>query len=484
MLRGENMGILSNLEPQSVFGFFEEISSIPRGSGNTKEISDYLVSFAKSKNFEYYQDSINNVIIIKEASKGYEKSEPLIIQSHMDMVCEKLSDLSKDMSTEPIELVLDGDLILANGTTLGADDGIGMAIMLALLSDDSLLHPRIEAVFTSDEEIGLIGAFGIDVSPLKGKKMLNLDTDDDKTFTVSCAGGTTVKMYIPVNRAEFNGTAFEVEISGLCGGHSGESIHKGSANSNSLMARLLSMHASEADIRISSINGGLKDNAIPVRTTAVVLTDNSEALKETILKAKEIFKNAYSVTDPTLDITFKECEYVTPFDKASTEKFIFAAEITPTGVQKMSDFIEGLVETSLNFAIIKSDNKHIEMITSIRSSTDSQKDMLTQKLSRLASYIGATVEIYGNYPGWKYNPDSKFRNLVTEVYTEKFGFEPNFEAIHAGLECGLFSGFIKGLDCLSYGPDMWDIHTPSERLSISSVQRVWEFIKELLKRMK
>ncbi len=478
------MGILSNLEPREVFAFFEEISSIPHGSGNTKEISDYLVSFAKDNGFEHYKDRLNNVIIIKEASTGYENSEPLIIQSHMDMVCEKLSDCTKDMSKETIDLICDGDLVKADGTTLGADDGIGMAYALAILSDDSLLHPRIEAVFTVDEEIGLIGAFGIDVSPLKGKKMLNLDTGDDKTFTVSCAGGVTVKTEIDVCREDFNGSAYEIVISNLSGGHSGESIHKGSANSNSLMARLLSMIKSKCGIRISSVNGGFKDNAIPVETKAVVVVDNPTVLEETVLNAKDIFKNEYSVTDSIMDVSFSKTEYSTPLDKESTDKIIFACEITPTGVQKMSDFIEGLVETSLNFAIIKTGDSSVQMISSVRSSTDTQKDMLTQKLTSLAAYIGAKTEIYGDYPGWKYNPDSSFRNLANEVYKDKFGFAPNSEAIHAGLECGLFSGMIEGLECISYGPDMWDIHTPFERLSVSSVQRVWEFIKELLKRMK
>jgi len=478
------MRILENIEPKNVFKFFEDICSIPHGSGNTKKISDYLVSFAKEKGLEYYQDKLDNVIIIKEASQGYENSEALIMQAHIDMVCEKEPGNLKDMSKEPIELVVNDDLISAKGTTLGADDGIGASYILAVLNDNSLVHPKIEAVFTVDEEIGMLGAFDIDVSKLTGKRMLNLDGGDEKIFTVSCAGGITLKSTFCLNREEYTGNALKIKISGLSGGHSGVMIGEGGANSNSLSGRLLSMLFKDTDIRLCNIEGGFKDNAIPVETIITVVTSNTAECADIILKAQDIFKNEYSVTDPGLYISYSECEYSVPFDYESTKNVIYLLNIAPNGVQKMSSHIKDLVETSLNFAILKCNDNYLEATFSVRSSTDSQKYMVIDILKNLTECLDGTTEISGDYPGWEFKAESEFRNLVTKVYVDKFGFEPETEAVHAGLECGLFSGMIEGLDALSYGPNMWDIHTPAERLSISSTARAWEFIKELLKNLK
>lgn len=477
------MGVLDNIEPKSVFGFFEEISAIPHGSGNTKAISDYLVLFAKDRGLEWCQDNMNNVIIIKEASDGYKNAEPIIIQSHIDMVCEKELDNPKNMAIEPVELVLNGDLISAKGTTLGADDGIGVAYMLAILDDDSLQHPRIEAVFTSDEEVGMLGAFEIDVSKLKGKKMLNLDCGNEKIFTVGCAGGITSKSILTLNREDFKGRAVKIKIHGISGGHSGVMIGRGGANSNSLSGRLLNMLIEDADIRLSHIEGGFKDNAIPVETSITIVSDNTDKCRQIISDAECVFKNEYSITDPDLKISVTECDYSVPFDMESTQKAVFMMNIAPNGVQKMSSHINDFVETSLNFAILKSNDTGIEATFSVRSSVNSQKDMLVSKLRNLTTYLGGTACISGDYPGWEFKADSDFRNFVSSVYADKFGCEPKIEAVHAGLECGLFSGTIPGLDCISYGPTMWDVHTPQERLSVSSVQRVWEFLKELLIRM-
>lgn len=477
------MAVLDNLEPKKVFKYFEEISAIPRGSGNTKEISDYIVSFARTRGLECYQDEANNVIVIKEASDGYRNAEPLIIQSHIDMVCEKESGIQKDMSVEPVELVIDGDLISAKGTTLGADDGIGVAYMLAILDDDSLSHPCIEAVFTSDEEIGMLGAFEVDASRLKGKKMLNLDGGDEKIFTVGCAGGITSKSIIPLSREDFSGTSLKISISGISGGHSGVMIGMGGANSNSLSGRLLNMLLQNVDFRLSHIEGGFKDNAIPVETNIVIVTPDKEKCMDIINTADSIFKNEYSVTDPSLNIIALECEYIRPFDKESTQKAAFMLNIAPNGVQKMSSHIEDLVETSLNFAILNCTSEGLEATFSVRSSVQSQKDMMVSRLSNLTTYLGGSVEISGDYPGWEFKSDSDFRNLASNVYRDTFGTEPKIEAVHAGLECGLFSGKIPGLDCICYGPNMWDIHTPKERISVTSVNRVWEFLKELISRM-
>lgn len=478
------MSVLTNIEPQSVFNFFEDICSIPHGSGNTKQISDYLADFAKNKGLEYYQDKMNNVIIIKEASFGYEKSDPIILQSHIDMVCEKDLHIKKDMSLESIDLKHEGDLVSAIGTTLGADNGIGVALTLAVLNDNTLSHPRIEAVFTVDEEIGMLGAFGIDVSPLKGKKLLNLDSGNEKIFTVSCAGGITSKSSFSVKREEYKGTALKITISGLSGGHSGVKIIDGGANSNFLMGRLLAGLSNEYNLRLAHIEGGFKDNAICVETSAVVVCTEADKCINKISAIEKIFKNEYSVTDPDLKVVVSQCDYLCPFNEPTSKKIILFLNTVPNGVQTMSSQIDNLVQTSLNFAITNTTADSFEAVISIRSSVESQKAMLADKLYYLTQYLGGNVETWGDYPGWEFKTDSDFRNLMSKVFCEQFGNEPNIEAIHAGLECGLFSGRIPGLDCISYGPDMWDVHTPRERLSVSSTQRVWNLLVELLKRMK
>lgn len=478
------MGIITNIEPKPVMKFFEKIASIPHGSSNTKELSDYILSFAKNKGLECYQDKINNVIVIKEATAGYENAEALIMQAHIDMVCEKNLDNSIDMSKEAIKLVLNGDILSADGTTLGADDGIGAAYILAVLDDDTLCHPKIEAVFTVDEEIGLLGAFEVDFSKLTGKKMLNLDGGCEKIFTVSCAGGATLKAKLPVNRVEYEGTPLKITVSGLAGGHSGVMIGNGGANSNVLSGRILAELSKATDFRLSAISGGFKDNAIPVSTTIEIVTDDAQKCISTVSELFDDFKLEYDVTDPDLCVTVEEGNYAIPFDKSSTQKIMYLLSIAPNGVQKMSSHIDNLVETSLNFAILNSFENHIEAVFSVRSSVNSQKDMLITKIKNLVECIGGTYTIYGDYPGWEFKKDSELRELCKSIYTETHGTEPIIEAVHAGLECGLFSGMIKDLDAICYGPDMWDIHTPSERLSVSSTGRVWEFIKELLKRLK
>ena len=444
----------------------------------------YRVYVEKKKGLEHYRDNFNNIIVIKNASSGYENAEPIILQSHIDMVCEKEPDCTKDMSKDAIDLKINGDFITADGTTLGADDGIGAAYTLAILDDDTLMHPRIEAVFTVDEEIGMLGAFEIDVTPLKAKRMLNLDGGCEKIFTVSCAGGITSKSTFSIAREDYKGTALKVTISGLSGGHSGVKIIDGGANSNSLMGRLLNTLSNKCSLRLAHIEGGFKDNAIPAQTSAVIVCDNVISCKEFIKEFETTLKKEYTITDPELNISVAECDYIKPFDNESSNKIMLFLNLAPNGVQVMSSQIKNLVQTSLNFAITNTANDSFEAVISVRSSVESQKYMMVDKLSQLTSYLGGINELWGDYPGWEFKTDSDFRNLMSEVYTEKFGFEPGVEAVHAGLECGLFSGRISGLDCISYGPDMFDIHTPRERLSVSSTKRVWEYLIEALRRMK
>ena len=480
------MAVLDHLEPKGVFHFFEELCAIPHGSGNTKLVSDWLVSFAKERNLEHYQDELNNVIIIKEASAGYENAEPVILQGHMDMVCEKAPDCTKDMAVEGLDLAVDGDTVLARGTTLGGDDGIAVAMMLAVLDDDTMCHPRLECVFTVDEETGMEGAMGLDVTPLKARRLLNLDSEDEGVFTVSCAGGNLTTCAIPVKRAPYpfcDGTYMTIRVEGLLGGHSGAEIHKGRANANVLLGRILFNAA--PNLRIVSVDGGLKDNAIPASAAAVVCVKDPDFVQTVCAHMDEAFRNEYAVTDPGIRVTVVPGGEGMPMDWPSTNQIITLLTCCPNGIYAMSPDIPGLVQTSLNLGILATAEDHVTASFCIRSSIESQKEMLVEKICQLMIGMeGATVSVSGDYPGWQYRHNSPLRDLMTEVFTEQYGYAPRVEAIHAGLECGLFSGKLPGLDCVSVGPDMQDIHTFRERLHIASTQRLWAMVVETLRRMK
>ena len=481
------MAVLDHLEPRGVFPFFEELCSMPHGSGNTKQVSDWLASFAKERGLEYYQDDWNNVIIIQDATPGYENAEPLILQGHMDMVCEKAPDCAKDMAKEGLDLAVEGDTVLAKGTTLGGDDGIAVAMMLAILDDPAIAHPRLECVFTVDEEVGMEGAMYLDVSMLRGRRLLNLDSEDEGVFTVSCAGGCMTTCTIPVEResAPEESTYLTLRVEGLLGGHSGAEIHKGRANANVLLGRAL--YAILPGLRIVSVNGGLKDNAIPVSATAVVTVRNREL--EGALSACErmdaAFRNEYAVTDPGVRLTVTKEGEGMPMNWPSSERVLNMLVCCPDGVQAMSPDIPGLVQTSLNLGVLSTGEAEVKATFCIRSSIESQKKMLVNKVTCLTPLIpGASVTSTGDYPGWQYRHDSPLRDLLTEVFTEQYGHPPRVEAIHAGLECGLFSGKLPGLDCVSVGPDLDEIHTFRERLHIASTARLWAMVVEVLRRMK
>ena len=477
------MKALEHLEPRKVFSLFEELCAIPHGSGNTKAISDWCVAFARARGLEYHQDGQNNVIIIKEATAGYENAPALILQGHLDMVCEKEPGCPKDMDREGLELYVDGDFVSARGTTLGGDDGIAVAMALALLDADDIPHPRLEAVFTVDEEIGMLGAVGLDVSPLKGTRLLNLDSEAEGIFTVSCAGGNVTACTLPVSRAPFQGTALEVTVSGLRGGHSGTEIHKGLANANMLLGRLLQAMGAATGLRIVSAGGGLKDNAIPVKAQARVLVSDVEAARAAARKTAADFAAEYRVTDPGITVTVEEgASSQEAMDASTTGKVICMLTCLPNGVQVMSADIQGLVQTSLNLGIFTVQGDQVRACFSVRSSVDSQKEMLKSRLTTLMEQLWGYTGFSGDYSGWEYRADSPLRELLTQVFREQYGRDPQVEAIHAGVECGIFAGKIPGLDCVSMGPDLLEIHTPRERMSISSVQRVWKFLLEVLKR--
>lgn len=480
------MGVLTNLEPVSVFKFFEEICGIPHGSGNMGRISDYLVDFARKRNLEVIQDELKNVIIIKEAAPGYEDAEPVIIQGHMDMVAVKKADCDIDFSKDGLDLRVDGDYIYAEGTSLGGDDGIAVAYGLALLDAEDILHPRLEVVITTDEEIGLLGAGGIDLSMLKGRTLINLDSEDEGIFLTSCAGGGRVECRIPVTFENRTGAGYEISLEGLLGGHSGVEINKERGNANVLLGRILTAALKEADVSVVSMGGGIADNVIAKEAKAVVVVEKEDckAFEECVSNLEKAVQGELSTKDPGVRIrltTLEEKEY-RALSRESMKKAAAGLFLMPGGVQAMSAEIDGLVQTSLNLGILSMDEEAVCLDFSVRSSVKSEKEMLVAKIESLAGLLGGTAEVSGEYPAWEYKKDSRIRGIMVDVYREMYGKEPVIEAIHAGLECGILSVKAPGLDCISLGPDMLDIHSVQEKLSISSTKRVWEFLLEVLKR--
>ena len=478
------MSVLDHLEPKKVFGFFEELCAIPHGSRNNTAISNYLVRFAAERGLEHCQDAAENVIIIKPATPGYEDAEPVIIQGHMDMVCEKTADCTKNMALEGLDLAVEGDFVYAVETTLGGDDGIAVAMGLALLDSTDLSHPRLEVVITTDEEIGMPGAVALDVSTLRGKRMLNVDSEAEGVFTVSCAGGAGAEVTLPVKRNNFTGSAATVVVSGLIGGHSGVEIHKGRGNADMLLGRVLYAAAEKTQLRLVSVEGGEKDNAIPTCARAVVFVKDPAVLRDVCAELEGILRDEYAVTDPGVSVSVLAEGGGTAMDEESTRRVLCLMTCAPNGVQMMSPDIPGLVQTSLNLGILYTREEQVVASFCIRSSVDSQMRMLIQRLECLARQLGGVCRNGGIYPGWAYRKESPLRELMTEVFADCCGYRPAIEAMHAGLECGILAGKIPGLDCVSFGPDILEIHTPRERMSISSVQRTWRFLVELLRRMK
>ena len=478
------MAVLGHLEPKRVFRFFEELCGIPHGSSNTKAISDWLMVFAEERKLEAWQDELNNVVIVKAATPGYEHAPAVILQGHMDMVCEKAPDCTKNMDTEGLDLAVEGDTIYAVDTTLGGDDGIAVAMALAILDAKNLEHPRVEAVFTVDEEIGMLGVAGLDVSMLQGRRMLNLDSEAEGIFTVSCAGGNVTECTIPLTRAPYEGTILTVTVGGLAGGHSGIEIHKGLGNSNLLMGRVLYAAAQRTELRLVNISGGLKDNAIPRETVATVIAADAEAVKEVCREMDAVLKQEYRVTDPDVSVTVQTGGSGVPMDAETTNRVLCLLTCLPNGVQAMSADIPGLVQTSLNLGVLYTTETELYSGSCVRSSVETQKQMLVDRIRCLAQTLGGTAKVCGDYTAWAYRQDSPLRDLLAEVFTEQYGHAPKIEALHAGLECGVLAAKLPDLDCVSLGPDITEIHTCREKLHIASTQRLWALVTETLKRMK
>lgn len=479
------MNVLSGLEPREVFRYFEEICQIPHGSGNTKAISDYLKEFAIAHQLHYRQDEYQNVIIWKAATPGYESCPTVMLQGHMDMVCEKEEDCGKNMETEGLDLFVDRDVIGAHGTTLGGDDGIAVAMMLAVLDQDDICHGPLECVFTVDEEVGLKGALGLDTSDLKAVYMINIDSEKDKVLTVSCAGSIRVFFKFPLQREQFEGKALTISIDGLQGGHSGEEIHLGRANANVLLGRLLYEISRVTDLRIAEIKGGTKENAIPRSAGARILVADDKKALEVVREKTEEIKKEYYRTDQAIEIsaTGEAVVRETVFDRSLTERltcFLFCA---PNGVQAMSPDVPGLVQTSLNIGRIYEEQETVVCSAMLRSSVNSQNQEVLAKLQALCQALGATVSVESAYSAWEYRADSPLRETMTKAFRAVYGEEPKIEALHAGLECGILSGKMPQLDCISIGPDLPNIHTPRERLHIRSTGRIWRLLLETLKQL-
>ena len=474
----------SGLEPQNVFAYFEKLCSIPHGSGNTKMISDYLVSVAQEHGLEYIQDSLNNVVIFCPGTAGYEDRAPVIIQGHMDMVCEKDENCPLDMDKDGLDVDHDETWVFAHGTTLGGDNGIAVAYGLALLADPAIPHPPLELVFTVDEETGMYGAAGIDLSMLKGRTLLNVDSEEEGVFTVSCAGGARGTIAVPVSRRAVYGPCIKLTVEGLQGGHSGVEIHKKRANANKIMGILLERVQGIMPLCMTGFSGGAKDNAIPrsCQVTLVAMGMHLERINEITEALQKEIREQFDEPDAIVRGDDVDALGGNALSAEDTAKIISLLNAVPNGVQAWSQDIEGLVQTSLNLGVADLSDE-LRLTFAVRSSVNQEKRDLLNGLKELAEKFGGAYSETGDYPAWEYKKDSHLRDVMVQTYQQMFAKEPQVVAIHAGLECGLLSEKLPGLDCVSIGPDMQDIHTSRERLHIASTERTWRFLLEVLKNL-
>lgn len=475
---------LTNSDASRAFYFFERICSIPHGSGDMNRIADFCERFAIEHGLKYVRDEADNIVIYKPASSGYESAEPIVLQGHMDMVCQKADGVEKDFANEGIEPFVDGDFIKAKGTTLGADNGIAIAIILAILESKEYKHPPIEAIFTVDEEIGLLGAGKLNCSCLNGKKMINIDSEEDDTVTVSCAGGRNFIVDVPLTREAKAGSRVSITLRDLQGGHSGIEIHKGRVNANILMARVLNHFRRADSVNLISINGGDKSNAITNLCTAELLVDNAGDFVKQANEYLNDIKCEISARESDFEyiISSSEGEGAEVITNELKNQLVCALVASPQGVIDMSADIEGLVETSMNLGILKTSAENMRINYSFRSNKRTAMDYLEEKMYALYSTIPCEIKISGGYPSWEYKADSPLRELYCSCYAEHYGKSPKIEAIHAGLECGVFDSKIANLDCISVGPNMFDVHTFNERLSISSTENVFRVILKVLEK--
>lgn len=459
---------------EKVLDYFRLISSVPHGSSNTSLISDLISDFAVSNKLRYIKDSLGNVIIFKDGTPGYETAEPVIIQGHLDMVCVKESDCETDLQKSGLTLVQNGDFLFAKGTSLGADDGIAVAFALCILASENIAHPPLEVVFTVDEEIGMLGADKIDLSPLRGKMMINIDSEEEDTMLVSCAGGVRADAKLALSFLPCDESGFEIKLSGLTGGHSGTEIDKGRLNAVTTLASLLC----KVPCRLCSINGGSADNAIASSCTAEVILKSEEEKKK--LEAELRALKEKSPADPEMKIEFKKIKADFALSEFETQKVLSCLCNIPNGVVAFSKEIEALVETSLNLGICKTENNELTLCHALRSSVSKSKRELCEKLKAYYASFGATLSFFGDYPAWEFQKNSRLQKVFERVFEKRNGKKLQVSAVHAGLECGIFCNKIEGLDCVSIGPNIFDIHTTDEKLSISSAEREFGLFCDVL----
>ena len=484
-LKGEINKMIKTPKPENVMKIFFDLTKIPRGSGNMDKVAEYCENFAKKHNLWYIRDEKNNVIIKKDASAGYENYKSVILQGHLDMVCEKESDCTIDFLNDPLLIDSDGGYIFAKGTTLGADDGIAVAYILAVLEDDTIKHPPLEALFTTDEETGMDGAIALDTSLLEGKMLLNIDSEEEGIFTVSCAGGMNVSCNIPISFGNSYDTVFDIRIYNLLGGHSGVEIDKKRANANILAGALLDEICTKTNVGLVKINGGKKHNAIPTECIFSVCCHDKEAIENITKDFLEKIREKYKGIEPDIKIEIKTSnKQALSISAEDTKRFAKALSKMPDGVKSLSEDILGLVKTSSNLGILTTNENGIYMLSSVRSSDEREKEEYSDEIFNHMMTLGDDVKKSDEYPAWEYKSKSYLRDKATEIFEKMYNKKPVTQAIHAGLECGIFSSKIKGLDAISFGPDIKDIHTPKERLSIASAERTWEFLIELLKELK
>lgn len=473
--------MLENLSPKEVFYYFEEISKIPRGSYNEKGISDYLVSFAQKRNLECHRDEINNVIIVKEATKGYEDREPVILQGHMDMVCEKDAGVTKDMLTEGLDLEIVDCYVTAKGTTLGGDDGIAIAYALAILDSDSISHPRLEVICTVSEEVGMDGARKLDASCITGKRLINIDSEEEGSLIAGCAGGGRISVNLDIKREECEYRQILVGISGLLGGHSGGDINLGRASAYSLIVRIIRALYEKMDIRLVSITTGNLINVISNSGSLKMAVSDVEESISIINNLTEDIKKEYEGVDDNILVSVEEVNADSnPLNEAYTIKVSSILTAMPQGVSRMSKELKGIVETSINWGVCNLNDDSLTMKGLVRSEIDDRAYELLNRVSWVAKGNGARTEIDSTYPAWQYNKNSPLRDKMCDIYKEMFHKELKVEVLHVGLECGFLLDKIKGVDAIAMGPDILDIHTSKERMDIASVERTWNFLLKVL----
>lgn len=481
---------LNHLEPKEVFSYFKEITKIPRGSGNEREISDYLVNFAEKKGLKVIQDRAMNIIIKKPGTKGYENAPTVILQGHMDMVNEKNKGTEHDFDRDPLKLRIVDDMIYATGTTLGADNGIAIALSMALLASKDIPHPPLEVLITTEEETGMGGAMALDPNNINGRLLINMDSEEEGKLLVSCSGGIriTQKLNIKWEDAASSKLPYLLSVRGLKGGHSGMEINKGRGNSNKLIGRVLNDISNEIDFCLVAVNGGSKTNAIPREADALIMINLSDVskLEEKVSEWNNILKNELRTPDPDVNIVLEKSKEKLErvFSKESRSAAISSLVLIPNGVQSMSMDIPNLVESSTNLGVVITTDSEVEFQSSIRSSVKSLKYNILEHSRLLAKTLGAEFISTSDYPEWQYNANSKLRALFEKTYASSFHQAAEITAIHAGVECGLFGEKLEGLDMISIGPNLYDVHTPEEHLSISSTKRTWEYLIAVLKEMK